>query len=446
MRSGSRGFSRAEFGTEGLKIEPHFSPASAARDLTAAMSGILAGLRVIEGSAFVAAPLGGMTLAQLGADVIRFDPIGGGLDYRRWPVTHTGTSLFWAGLNKGKRSIAVDIRSPRGQELLTQLIALPGPDAGIFSTNFPARGWLAYDALRAHRHDLIMTHLVGRRDGGSEVDYTVNPALGFPALTGAIDDDRPVNHVLPAWDAIAGNMLAVALLAAERHRARGGPGQLVTLALKDVGLAMLGHLGMLAEVAINDVDRTRYGNDLYGAFGRDFATRDGRRVMVVGLTDVQWRTLCAATDVVDDIAVLERTCGLDLALEGHRFEARDAIADLLTPWFAARSYAEVAAALDAQRVTWGPYRTVREAMTLDHDLSVANPMFSEIDQPGVGRYLTPGSPLAFGACDRVPVRPAPQLGQHTDEVLLSLLGLSESAVGALHDAGIIAGAVAGTAP
>jgi len=65
------------------------------------MNGILHGMRVIEGSAFVAAPLGGMTLAQLGADVIRFDPIGGGLDHHRWPVTDDGQSLFWAGLNKG---------------------------------------------------------------------------------------------------------------------------------------------------------------------------------------------------------------------------------------------------------------------------------------------------------------------------------------------------------
>ncbi|MFM7707296.1 MAG: CoA transferase, partial [Gammaproteobacteria bacterium] len=97
------------------------------------MPGILHGLRVVEGSAFVAAPLGGMTLAQLGADVIRFDPIGGGLDHHRWPVTADGRSLFWAGMNKGKRSIAVDLRNPRGQELLTALIAAPGADAGLFS-------------------------------------------------------------------------------------------------------------------------------------------------------------------------------------------------------------------------------------------------------------------------------------------------------------------------
>jgi 2-methylfumaryl-CoA isomerase len=181
--------------------------------------GILHGLRVVEGSAFVAAPLGGMTLAQMGADVIRFDPIGGGLDYGRWPLTTDGAhSLFWTGLNKGKRSIAVDFRSARGQELLTRLICAPGADAGIFSTNFPAKGWLSYEQLASHRSDLIMVNLLGRRDGGSEVDYTVNPAIGFPALTGPGESGDPVNHVFPAWDAIAGNLLAVAILAAERHR------------------------------------------------------------------------------------------------------------------------------------------------------------------------------------------------------------------------------------
>ena len=95
------------------------------------MDELLTGMRIVEGSAFVAAPLGGMTLAQLGADVIRFDPIGGGLDARRWPVTATGRSLFWAGLNKGKRSIAVDIGSPRGRDLVAALVAAPGPDAGF---------------------------------------------------------------------------------------------------------------------------------------------------------------------------------------------------------------------------------------------------------------------------------------------------------------------------
>ena len=403
------------------------------------MKGILQGLRVVEGSAFVAAPLGGMTLAQLGADVIRFDPIGGGLDHGRWPVTAQGRSLFWAGLNKGKRSIAVDIRQPRGQELLTQVICAPGADAGLFSTNFPARGWLGYDKLAAQRADLIMVNLIGRRDGGSEVDYTINPQLGFPALTGPADSTVPTNHVFPAWDAIAGQMICTALLAALRHRDRHGAGQLVTLALKDVGLAMLGNLGLLAEVQVNGVDRPRYGNHLYGAFGRDFVTRDGERAMVVGLTDLQWNGLLKATGLADAVSALGARLDMNMADEGHRFQARDALAALFEPWFAARTLADVAATFEAHRVTWGPYRTVRQAIERDTDLSTAHPMFSLLEQPGIGTYLAPATPLDFSAVPRLPAAPAPRLGQHTDEILLELLGLSSAQVGALHDAGIVAG-------
>ena len=189
------------------------------------MTGILAGLRVVEGSAFIAAPLGGMTLAQLGADVIRFDDINGGLDSDRWPVTKDGRSIYWAGLNKGKRSIAVDLRNPRAQELLGALITGPGPDAGVFLTNLPARGWCGYDALAAKRADLIMVLIQGNHDGTTAVDYTVNCATGLPFATGPIGTEGPVNHLLPAWDMIAGSHAAIAVLAAERHRTRAGVGQ-----------------------------------------------------------------------------------------------------------------------------------------------------------------------------------------------------------------------------
>ena len=281
--------------------------------------------------------------------------------------------------------------------------------------------------------------MLGRRDGGSEVDYTVNPGLGFPLLTGPADVAVPANHVFPAWDAIAGNMIATAMLAALRHRDRHAEGQLVTLALKDVGLAMLGHLGMLAEVQINDVDRPRYGNDLYGAFGRDFVTRDGERAMVVGLTDLQWSCLVKATGSADAVAALAAQTDLDLAEEGNRFHAREALAAIFAPWFAARTLAEVRSAFDAARVTWGPYRTVRQAIEQDPDLSTAHPMFTLLDQPGIGASLAPASPLDFSKVPRLPAAPAPLLGQHTDQILLELLGLPSAEVGKLHDAGIVAG-------
>ena len=101
---------------------------------------LLSGLRVVEGSAFVAAPLGGLTLAQLGADVIRFDTIGGGLDYKRWPVTDDDVSLYWAGLNKGKRSIAIDLSRPEGRELATALITAPGDERRPVPLQLPRVG------------------------------------------------------------------------------------------------------------------------------------------------------------------------------------------------------------------------------------------------------------------------------------------------------------------
>ncbi|NRB00956.1 MAG: CoA transferase, partial [Rhodobacteraceae bacterium] len=127
------------------------------------MSGILDGLRIVEGSAFVAVPLAGMTLAQMGADVIRFDRIQGGLDAGRRPLAPSGKSLFWAGLNKGKRSIAVDMSRQEGRELITRTITAPGDDAGIFLTNLRVRGWIDYETLNQYRQDLIMVTLLGDR-------------------------------------------------------------------------------------------------------------------------------------------------------------------------------------------------------------------------------------------------------------------------------------------
>lgn len=402
--------------------------------------GILSGLRIVEGSAFVAAPLGGMTLAQLGAEVIRFDPIGGGLDFGRWPLAPGGeSSLFWAGLNKGKKSVAVDLRSDQGQELLTALITAPGDQGGIFSTNFPARGWLDYEALKKHREDLIMVNLVGRRDGGSEVDYTVNPQTGLPAMTGPEGDADPVNHVLPAWDLITGQMMATSVLAAERHRRLHGQGQLVRLALKDVALAVMGHLGFIAEATFAETDRPKAGNYLFGALGRDFETLDGQRIMVVGLTGSQWRRLLRATGLGERFDELGRALGLDLAEVGNRYRARREISRVLAAWIGARDLADIRPIFNEHRVTWGPYRTMKRALAEDPDLSEDNPMFAELHQPGMGRWLVPGLPMEFGALPRRPPVRAPLLGEHTDQVLLEVLGMSETQVGRLHDDGVVAG-------
>jgi 2-methylfumaryl-CoA isomerase len=130
----------------------------------------LSDVRVVEVSAFIAAPLGGMTLAQLGADVIRIDPIGGNIDIARWPLAPDGTSLYWASLNKAKRSVALALNTPQGQELARALICAPGVGGGNLLTNLPAGGWMSYQALSAHRPDLIMMRLTGTPTGGTAID------------------------------------------------------------------------------------------------------------------------------------------------------------------------------------------------------------------------------------------------------------------------------------
>ncbi|WP_281354696.1 CoA transferase [Roseospira navarrensis] len=396
-------------------------------------------MRVVEGTSFVAAPLAGMTLAQLGAEVIRFDRLRGGLDHYRWPVTEDNRSMFWAGLNKGKRSIAVDMTTPEGREIITNLICAPGPGNGIFLTNLRVRGWMDYDSLKQHREDLIMMSILGTRDGGPQVDYTVNPAVGFPSATGPEGSTEPVAHVLPAWDCITGQKAALGLLAAERHRRMTGEGQLVELALKDVALAMLGNLGILGEVMVNGVDRPKYGNALYGAYGQDFLTADGQRIMLVALTDRQWRGLGKATGLTDEFNALGERLGVDLNQEGQRFVHRHAITDILKPWFSARRTEDFATLFTENNVTWSVFRTFKEAVDTDPDLSTAHPMFSMLDQPGIGEYLVPGSPLEFSAAPReAPVRAA-TLGEHTEDILSGVLGLDDHNISALFDKGIVGG-------
>jgi 2-methylfumaryl-CoA isomerase len=389
----------------------------------------LEGLRIVEVSAFVAAPVGGMTLAQLGAEVIRIDPLGGNIDIGRWPLAPSGDSLYWAGLNKGKRSVTLALNKPEGREIAARLIA----EAGVLLTNLPAaEGWMSYAALSAQRPDLIMLRLTGTHDGGNAIDYTVNAAVGFPVATG--EDERPINHVLPAWDIAAGLYLATGLLAAERKRARTGQGGEVTLALSDVAYATVANLGYVGEVQVNGTVRPPLGNWLYGAFGRDFATSDGRRVMLAAISNRQWRAIGQATGLAERLAMIGPLMGVDMDDEGGRYAAREAIGAVLAPWFAARTLAEVRAAFDRSGVLWGPYQDFGQMVREDPRCSPANPLFAEIDQPGIGRLLAPSSPLQ----PALPPRPAPRLGQDTDAVLTQVLGLSPDRLAAYREAGILA--------
>jgi len=402
---------------------------------------VLSGLRIIELSAFVAAPLGGATLAELGAEVVRVDPPGGGMDAKRWPL-HDGESLYWAGLNNGKKSVTIDTAAAAGQRLVTDLIA----EAGTVLTNLQPKGWNSYEALKVRRPDLIMAVLTGNPDGSSAVDYTVNAAVGFPFVTGPERLEGPIDHVLPAWDALAGYMLATGIVTAELYRTRTGSGQCITLSLMDVALSITSHLGLVGEAQLEESPRPRLGNYLYGSYACDFKTRDGRYLIAVALTAGQWARLVSATGSQQQVHELEVRNGIDLREEGARFQYREEISGFLRMWIGSRTYDEVREAFDRCQVLWGPYQTFKELVAHDSRCSEANQMFKEIHQPGLGRYLRATSPLQFSDTEREPPKPAPLMGEDTREVLDSWLGLGGDEVDALVAAGVVAGRERGQAP
>ncbi|MGN9842581.1 CoA transferase [Nonomuraea sp. H19] len=392
----------------------------------------LRGMRIIELSSYVATPLSGMTLAQLGADVIRVEPIGGAVDRTRWPLAESGTSLYWSGLNKGKRAIEVDLSSERGRRLVADLVVSGGERGGIVISNSERYPELTFETLRARRADVICVLLTGRRDGGAAVDYTVQAATGFPLLTGPSHVAHPVNNVVPAWDVAAGLYLAVGLLAAERHRLLTGEGQQVRVALEDVALATAGNLGYLAEAQLGGTLRERDGNHVYGTFGRDFATADGEHLMIVALTARHWRDLLAATGLTGVVSALAAALGADFDEESQRYRHRKVLGELLAGWFATRTRAEAEAALRATRVLWSAYRSFAGLVAGLPE----HPLMGRIDQPGAGEHWAPGSPVVMDG-EQSPPAASPPVGGHTGEVLRAELGLSAADLAALREKGVV---------
>ena len=396
------------------------------------MYNLLDGLRIIEASSFVASPTAGLYCAQFGAEVIRVDQVGGGPDYRRWPVTEANDSLYWENLNRAKKSVALDLTQPQGRELLQALVR----STGQFITNFPADGFLSHATLAEGRQDLVTVRVMGWPDGAPALDYTVNNAVGYPMMTGA--GPEPVNHVLPAWDLLSGAYAAFALLAAIRRREQTGLGSEVRIPLSDVAIGTAANLGGVAEVLHNNANRSRLGNTVYGLFGRDFVTKDGVRSMIVVVTHRQWANLIAALGLTDAVGAVEAERGVSFAKDdGLRFEHRDALFPLFETAIGALDHAAMVTMFDAAGVVHSAYKTMLDAAH-DSRLVGDNPIFSASDaNPSGLAYPAAGAFGTIPQIQRADAKPAPRNGQHSEEILSEALGLSSGEIARLIDSGII---------
>ncbi len=405
------------------------------------MYDLLTGLTVVEAAAFIAGPSCGLYLGQFGAEVIRIDQVGGGPDFRRWPLAANGESLYWEGLNKAKKSVVIDLARPEGRELAQRLATAPGEDRGLFLTNFPADGFLSYERLKALREDVICVRVMGWGDGRTALDYTINATIGLPTMTGFPDDPRPVNHVLPAWDLLTGAYAAFSMVSAERARRAGKGGCEVRVPLSDIAATALANMGYLAEALVGEGARPRLGNDVFGAFGRDFATKGGRRLMLVAITPRQWRGTVKALGLETAVAALEAELGVSFAAhEAVRYQHRHRLYPLFEAAFAQRTEAELAPVFEAEGVCWSAYRTMAEASADTALFGAANRVFGAAAQPSGLDYPVPGPAATVVGHFRDAPTPAPRLGAHTDEVLAELLGMSSGEIGRLHDAGLVRGA------
>ena len=181
------------------------------------------------------------------------------------------------------------------------------------------------------------------------------------------------------------------------------------------------------------------GNDLYGAFGRDFLLKDGKRIMLVAITARQWKGLLQVLHIEAPIAALEAELGISFALdEGLRFDHRARILPLFEAAFAARTLAELLPDFEREGVCWGPYQPMSQAAE-DPRLFKGNPVYADIAHPSGRTYPAAGFAGSIPQEDRTPSRPASRLGQHTDEVLSEVLGLSATEIARLHDLGVVAG-------
>ena len=403
------------------------------------MYDLLSGLKIIEVSSFVASPTAGLYCAQLGAEVVRVDHKAGGLDYDRYMMTREGRSLSWENLNRAKKSVALDLQVPEGRELLAELVC----KTGQMITNLPLNSFLSHEKLAEGRPDLVSVRIMGWHDGRQAMDFTVNAASGYPLMNGPADWDPatapPVNQVLPAWDFITGAYCAFAMLAGLRHRDQTGEGVEMRVPLGDVAIGTMANAGAMAEMLYRGGDRERLGNAIWGSFGRDFLSRDDKRFMVAALTPKQWTALVDAFGVGEELAAIEARLGVSFASSEHnRFVNRDELFALFQRAADRFDYAELAVRLTKAGATFERYRTMFEAAN-DPVLVSDNPLFGPSPaNPSGFAYPATRSFANLPGHEPGDPRPAPYLGEHSEEVLAERLGLSSGAIARLIDRGIVA--------
>ncbi len=395
--------------------------------------GALNGIRVIDLTRVLAGPLCTMWLGDMGADVIKIERPGRGDDTRAWGPPFAGTeSAYFLGVNRNKRSVAIDLQTEAGRDLLRDLVR----SADVVVDNFKlgtldrwgfTDAWFEGNAPQVVRCSIGGYGSSGPKAGRPGYDFILQAETGLMAITGE-PDGEPMKVGVAIVDVCTGMLATISILGALAGRSQTGKGQRTEVSLHDTGLQMLANVA--ASTLISGEDAGRFGNGHPNIVPyRTYPAADGQLAVSVGNDDqfVRFAELVGHPEWAADSR---------FARNRDRVENRELLDGLIADVIVTRPRSDWLALLEPLGIPAGPINSVLEALSSDQ--TKARDMVVDVEHPTVGALPLLGIPFRMFATPPAVRRPPPLLGEHTDEVLEDLLGLDGSARDRLAAAGAIA--------
>lgn len=394
------------------------------------IKGPLDGMRVIELAHIMAGPVAGLMLADMGADVIKVEKVPNGDDTRRFlPPDINGESAAFLMMNRGKRGIALDLKSEAGRAAVLALIK----DADVLIENYRhdtmERLGLGYDALKVLNPGLIYCEISGFGRTGPYAerggfDLIAQGMSGLMSITGEAAGRPPVKVGAPVTDITAGILGAMGVAAAYSHKLQTGEGQRVDTSLFEAGITHTYWQSAISFATGTPPGPMGSAHPLNAPY-QAFETMDGW-INIGAANQKNWERLL---DILDAHVLNEDPL---FATNKARLENREALEKVLTPYFHKRKMADWLAAFEAAGMPAGPVLNVKQMH--DDPQVLARDMVTETDHPVAGKVKTIGHPVKYHSTPGGVQRPAPLLGEHTREVLAEA-GLSREQVADMLEEG-----------
>ena len=397
-------------------------------------TGPLTGVRVLEMGSFIAGPFAGQLLGDYGADVIKIEPPDEGDPMRHWGVTKDGDSLWWPAIARNKRSVALDLRQPRARDIVRRL----AEQCDVVIENFrPGRldEWgLGYAELSRNNPKLVMVHISGIGQTGPLAGQagfgSVGEAMGGIRYTTGSPDRPPARAGISLGDALASVFGVIGTLSALLAARETGKGQEVDVAIYEAVAALME--STMADYELGGVIRSRSGSVLPGvAPSNVYPTADNAEVVIAANADSVFARLCKA------MGKPELASDPRFATHAARGQHMEELDRLVAEWTSTMPCPEVLKVLEQHAVPAGRIFTAPDMLTDPHYL--ARDMVQRVTSVQGWEVPMTGIVPRFTETPGAIRHPGPRLGQHTDEVLRSLLGMDDAELAELHQAGLIAG-------